>query len=315
VNFASSGQERTDPGRTRLYSAAMLGLAEEADVLEKLTAWGQAHPDIRAMILTSSRARRDGSADVLSDYDVILAVRDAAALAANAAWASGYGQPLASWGDQDELYGLTTYFLGVVYEDAVKIDYTLWPDELLERVSEQAALPEGLDVGYRVLLDEDGCTSGWQPPTYRAHIPDKPTEAEYQALVEEFWWSATYVAKSLWRGEIIFTKFVLDYDMKLGPLRRFLEWRIEIDHDWSLKPGIYGRGLERSLSTGTWRQLAGTYVGTDIEDNWNALFRTTALFRQVATEVGDALGYAYPQQVDDAMTAHLEVVRKLPPKH
>jgi hypothetical protein len=43
---------------------------------------------------------------------------------------------------------------------------------------------------------------------------------------------------------------------------------------------------------------------------WEALFRTGALFRRVATEVGDALGYAYPQRVDEAMTSQLEAVRE-----
>jgi streptomycin adenylyltransferase len=43
---------------------------------------------------------------------------------------------------------------------------------------------------------------------------------------------------------------------------------------------------------------------------WEALFRNGALFRRVATEVGDALGHAYPQQVDEAMTSQLEAVRE-----
>jgi hypothetical protein len=40
--------------------------------------------------------------------------------------------------------------------------------------------------------------------------------------------------------------------MKLGALRRLLEWRVEIDHDWSVKPGRFGRGLERSLPADSW---------------------------------------------------------------
>lgn len=81
----------------------------------------------------------------------------------------------------------------------------------------------------------------------------------------------------------------------------------------SLRPGAYGRGLERLLPADLWSELAATYVGTEIEENWNALFRTTALFRRVATEVAEALGYAYPQDVDDAISAQLEEVRRLPP--
>jgi hypothetical protein len=78
-------------------------------------------------------------------------------------------------------------------------------------------------------------------PSYQAYIPARPTEAEYQALVEEFWWGTTYVAKSLWRDELVFAKWVLDQDLKLETMRRMLEWRIEIDHHWSVKPGIHVR--------------------------------------------------------------------------
>jgi aminoglycoside 6-adenylyltransferase len=117
---------------------------------------------------------------------------------------------------------------------------------------------------------------------------------------------------TLWRGEVVFAKFALDYDAKLGALRRFLEWRIEIDQDWSRKPGAYGRGLERLLPAEIWSELASTYVGVDLDENWNALFRTTALFRRVVTEVGDALGYRYPQEVHGAVTAYLLTVQDLP---
>jgi aminoglycoside 6-adenylyltransferase len=225
---------------------------------------------------------------------------------------AAYGHPLVRWGDEHVLYGGTTYFRGVVYDDGVRVDYTLWPDELLVRVSAAPSLPADLDVGYRVLLDKDGATAGWPAPTYRAHVPPKPTREEFDALVHEFWWDAICTAKALWRGEIVFAKFCLDYDAKLVALRRFLEWRIELDHDWSIRPGVYGRRLERLLPEDLWSQLAGTYVGAGVEENWDALFRTTALFRHVAREVGDALGYAYPLELDSRLTAHLEDVRSLP---
>ncbi|MGI8886894.1 MAG: aminoglycoside 6-adenylyltransferase [Gaiellaceae bacterium] len=289
----------------------MLRAPDEHQVLERLVAWGKALPSVRALILTSSRARGDGTADMLSDYDVIVGVDDADDHVASDAWASGYGEPLVRWGDRHEPYGTTTYFRGVIYSDHVRVDYSIWPAELLDRVAKEAELFEDLDVGYRVLLDKDGQTSSWQPPTYQAHIPARPTEAEYRALVEEFWWDTTYVAKALSRGEIFFAKFMLDYDAKFVALRRFLEWRIELDHDWSLRPGAYGRGLEQHLPADLWSKLASTYVGTDTEENWSALFVAIALFRRVATEVGAALGYAYPDRVDVGVTAYLTTVRQL----
>jgi hypothetical protein len=47
-------------------------LIGEVTVLDTLIAWGHREPAVRAMILTSSRARPGGQVDDFSDYDVIL---------------------------------------------------------------------------------------------------------------------------------------------------------------------------------------------------------------------------------------------------
>jgi aminoglycoside 6-adenylyltransferase len=284
----------------------------EKDVLDQLVTWGAAHSLIRAMILTSSRTRPDGPVDLLSDYDLILAVSDVESFAFDDAWLCEYGKPMVRWGDQDEMHGLTTYFRSAIYQNHVKIDYSIWPVELLSRIEASSLLPDELDVGYRVLLDKDQRTAGWLSPSYQAHIPKRPTATEYQALVEEFWWVATYVAKSLWRGELIFAKWVLDHDLKLEAMRRMLEWHIEIDHNWSVKPGVYGRGLEQLLPPTIWSAFARTYVSLGVEESWRALDQVIVLFRQIAADVGNALGYPYPQQVDNQVSAYLQAIREMP---
>jgi aminoglycoside 6-adenylyltransferase len=282
--------------------AAMLELPAEAEVLQRIETWGAAEGSVRALILTSTRAAPAGAVDLLSDYDVVVALTDVERFDAEAA----YGRPMARWGDEHLVHGVTTSFRGVVYEDGVKIDWTLWPDTVPALVAE-CGLTDDLDVGYRVLLDKDAATGAWPEPSYCAHIPARPSEQEYRALVEEFWWGSTYVAKSLWRGERLFTRFVLDVDLKHTTLRRLLEWLVELEYDWNLKPGAYGRGLERLLPADVWRELVGTYDG---EGGWEAFDRTIALFRRVAKTVG----FAYPQRVDDLTSSYLAGVRALPPR-
>jgi aminoglycoside 6-adenylyltransferase len=70
-----------------------------------------------------------------------------------------------------------------------------------------------------------------------------------------------------------------------------------------------GRGLRHQLAAETWAALEATWVGAEIEENWRALFAMTALFRRVAREVGQALGYAYPLELDERVSAYLERVR------
>lgn len=134
----------------------MQSIPQETTVLTKLVSWAASQNSVRAVIITSSLARPDGPVDLLSDYDIILFVTNAEELGQNSNWLSDYGQPLVRWGDQSELYGLVTYFRSAIYEDYIKIDYSIWPTELLERISVESSLPEELDAGYRVLLDKDG---------------------------------------------------------------------------------------------------------------------------------------------------------------
>jgi aminoglycoside 6-adenylyltransferase len=261
-------------------------------VLARILAWAEAEDAVRVVVLTSARASADGPPDELSDYDVIVALEDIDQFDAAAA----YGAPAARWNDEHVVHGTTTFFRGVVYDDAVKVDWTLWPANVPALVAEHG-LTHGLDVGYRVLLDKDGATARWARPTYRAHIPRKPTEAEYVALVEEFWWSATSIAKARARGEQFFLRFVLDVDMTHGVLRRMLEWLIESARGWEWKPGAHGRGIERELPVDLAAELAAAHGSVE---------RTVALFRRAAREVGNALGYTYPQRADDVVSAYID---------
>jgi aminoglycoside 6-adenylyltransferase len=152
----------------------MLTLPSEEEVLDKFIAWGNAQPTVQAMIMTSTRTRPNGPVDLLSDYDIIIAVTDPERFAQKDDWVSDYGAPMVRWGDESELCGLPTYFRGVVYQDYVKIDWSIWPDAMLERIAEQDAMPEELDAGYRILLDKDGRTAGWKPPTVPRVHPRAP---------------------------------------------------------------------------------------------------------------------------------------------
>ena len=285
---------------------------DEAAVLARVVRWAEDQPLIRTVILESSRAVDHAPLDRFSDYDILLVVSDIRPFAESNDWQRFFGEPLVRFGDPVDVLGIETYMRMVVYRDHTKIDFALWPVELLRRVVEQQISTDFLDRGYRVLLDKDGLAARLPAPTRTAHIPPKPTEQAYLALVEEFWWESTYVAKNLWRDDLVFARYNLDVVMRSELLLPLLEWRIELDHGWTWKPGIVGRGLKRALPPDLWSAFERTYVGPGIEENWEALFAMTALFRRAAIAVGQALGYTYPQELDDDVTAYLEEARRLP---
>ena len=285
---------------------------QENEIIKRLIQWAEQQPLVRAMLLTSTRAIPNGQSDVLSDYDVILALLDIHPFFKERAWLEYFGPVLALYRDPLEpYYGFPKSGYVTQYENGLKIDFTLWPVEILQRVTADPRLPPEFDAGYRILLDKDHLTDNLKPPTYTAYIPTPPAELEYLEAVEVFFLEATYVAKYLWRDDLMAAKHVLDHFMKQEHLRPMLEWRLEIDHQWSVKTGPYGRGLKKWLRRDLWAELESTYAGAGIEENWESLYRTIALFRKAAIEVGESLGFSYPDDLERRMLAYLQKVRTL----
>ncbi len=201
----------------------------------------------------------------------------------------------------------------VIYEDGTRIDYCFWPPDVLRTMKERGSLPPILDTGYRVLLDKDGVTAGLPEATTTAHLLRKPDEATFLRYVDDFWIDAAYVAKSLCRDELLPAKYALNTMVVQGHLVRLLRWRDAIERSWNAPAGIFGRGLRAVTPEPYWRRLAMVFVGAGHAENWEALFRTFDLHRELALEVAGALGYAYPGERDGAVRLYLMELRARDP--
>lgn len=293
-----------------------LSIPSETEMILRLINWGSEHALVRAMLISSTRAVPGAHIDLLSDYDVILVVSDLSRFVRDHSWLEDFGEPLVVYWDAirpDPDYGIETSGNVTQYVSGLKIDFSLWPAALLCAIAAAPDMPAELDAGYRVLLDKDGLTDDLPPPTHTAYIPQEPSRTDYETHVNDFLTDAPYVAKCLWRGDLFPAKWCLDYDMKLVYLLRMLEWRVEIDHDWSLPVGYLGKGLLRNLPADLWSQIEWTFAGGGIAHNWQALDRTLTLFRQVGREVGARLGFDYPEALHQRVVEHVARIRALPP--
>ena len=283
-------------------------------VIAKLQKWAAERASIRAMLLTSNRANSRSHAvpDLLSDYDIVLVVDDIRPYHQDRAWLDHFGEVLVTYWDpiyQSPETGLETFGNVVQYIDGLRIDFTLWPIGQVQKIVESKRLPADLDVGYAVLLDKDGLTDRLGPPTYTAYIPAPPTKAIFDKVVEDFYSDAPHVAKCLLRDELMPAKWCLDYDMKYLFLRQMLEWRVELDHAWSLPVGVHGKGLKKQLSEVTWAALERTYAGADLDENWEALFEMLNLFKEVGEQVAAGLGFEFPTELHRRVTIFLHEYR------
>ena len=284
------------------------------DLIPTLIQWATARHAIRAMLLTSTRAIPNAPVDALSDYDVILIVQDIHPFVTDRAWLNDFGETLVVYWDPvypNPIFGIEQCGNVTQYADGLKIDFTLWPVALFQQIVSVPTLLAELDAGYRVLLDKDGQTIALRSATGMAYVPKPPTLAMYQTLINDFLSDAPYVAKCLWRDELLPAKWCLDYDMKHIYLRQLLEWRVEIDRGWSIPVGSLGKGLKKRLPPDIWTQVEQCYADASLADNWEALAHTMDLFRRVAIEVGQHLGYAYPHDLHQRVSAYVDQIKQM----
>ena len=94
-------------------------------------------------------------------------------------------------------------------------------------------------------------------------------------------------------------------------LEKVIEWYIGMQHSWAVTTNKHGRWFKRYLDTGTWADVESTFSGADLQENWDALFNATRLFRRLAVAVADGLGFDYPHETDRRVSEYMLKIRHL----
>ncbi len=276
------------------------------EVFAELQRWAEEDDQIRGLVLSSARVDEDADVDLLSDYDILLFVRDQTPFGRDDGWLEAFGPvmtrwpPKPTWTEEGEVFRL------VIYEDGVRIDWGIVKAERMARYNS----PSGSSEPYRVLIDKDGLVEHPVRPYRGAYHVRKPSQAEYDELVADFWWDITYVAKSLWRDELYWAKY-MNGKVHFPFLEHVVAWYIGMRYDWSVTTNKHGRWFKRYLDAGTWTELESTFSGADLQENWDALFNAVRLFRRLAVAVADGLDFDYPHETDRRVTAYMRKIRRL----
>ena len=262
---------------------------------------------IRAVILNGSRANPNAPPDIFQDYDIIYVVTDVAAFKRDPHWLKRFGELMilqtpddmgAEPRGEDDSYAYLMRFA-----DGVRIDLTLFPIAKLDQLER-----DSLSV---LLLDKDGVIARFPPPSESEYLPKPPTAKEYQDCCNEFWWVCPYVAKGLWREEIIYARYMLDQILR-EQLMIMLVWYIGVKTRFRINPGKYGKYFKRYLEPELWALLGKTYADASYENTWEAMFNMCRLFRIAALDVADTSGFDYPHGYDVRVSAYLAHVQHLP---
>ena len=292
------------------------------DIAAAVTEWARHEDNVRVAILTSSRADPTWAVDELSDYDIELFVRDLEPFLEGDAWLHTFGEILVKDPYKPELTEVTITSRPdgsrqvegnagsmVIFTDGERIDFGIM---LVSALEDDLQTHGGYfnDMGYRVLLDKDGWTSGAIAPTYRQFDTKPPTEEEFLQVVHGFWWDITYVAKCLYRDQVFLGQRMLN-TLRHGPFLSLVSWHLGMLNGWRNNPGALGKNLKEQLAPQLWSELEVTFAGPDAQDNARAMFKMAEIFGRLASDVADHVGHKYPNEIDRGVTAYLTRIQAM----
>lgn len=273
-----------------------------SDLLLKIINWARGEAPIRALMLIGSRARPTPTDD-LADIDVCVFATSCTAYLSNDAWLRSFGDLWIAISEQYTRADIIVPTRLAIFSNGIKVDVSFLDVSVLIEM----ARDDELNDGYVVLLDKDGVAEGLLPPTFHTSRRRPPTQEQFLALVDEFWFEAYHVAKYLWRGELWLVKS-RDWSTK-ELLCTLIEWHAQSQHNWEYDTAFQGKHLHIWAEPAIVQTLHQTFAHFDIEDSWAALLATVALFRRLAVETAEVLGYPYPTQLDQDMDAFVAGLR------
>ena len=147
---------------------------------------------VDAVALFGSRTNQKVQTDEFQDYDLVYVVDDIDNLTSDLSWLDQFGKRII---EQEVTLRHRRLYL-MLFEDGNRIDLTLCPKEHINEWVDSEA-------GFIVLKDKKGLFEAYLPNPKR-YWTAPPSEEEFTASYNEFWWVSAYVVKGICRKQIIY---------------------------------------------------------------------------------------------------------------
>jgi aminoglycoside 6-adenylyltransferase len=271
----------------------------EQEMLDLILGTAREDDRIRAVMLDGSRADPKSPRDEFQDYDIIYVVTDPEPFRHNMEWIKRFGEmmilqlPNEMQNPPPDELNYPAYLMQ--FMDGTRIDLTIMPQSL------HGLEPDSIR---KILLDKDDTIEIKRISDDRAYLPHPPTAKQFADCCNEFWWVSPYVAKGLWRGQIVYAHKMLDEYVR-EQFDLMLTWYIGMKTHCTVSPGKYGKYFQQYLEPELWELLCSTYCDADPAHIWEALRNMGKLFRTVALSVAAEYQLEYPMSEDKRVTAYL----------
>lgn len=280
----------------------------EKQMLELLLGIAQRDDRILAVYMNGSRANPNVPKDIFQDYDIVYVVTENKPFIEDKSWIEQFGPRLYMQqpDEMDQSMGKPVDFAAcygwlIQFEDGNRLDLHIEPPEKTKILEDKLC---------KILLDKKGILPPMPPSTDKDYHVKRPSPAQYEACVNEFWWCLNNVAKGLWREEIPYVQDMLALIRR--ELVKMLSWLAGCKTDFSVSVGKSGKYLYRWLSKGDWQDFLKTYASGETVEIWEAAMTMCGLFDRTAKETGKRLGYSYDEKTAEGSWNWLKHVRQLP---
>ena len=271
----------------------------EQEMFDLILNFARADERVRVVSMNGSRANPNAPRNVFQDFDIVYTVTEMKSFLTDDAWLDIFGRRVIMQKPEGmvlfppEMGNRFAYLM--LFEDGNRIDLTLLPvEELTHYLVEDRML--------RVLLDKDGRVPALPESTDEDRWIRRPTPGMFDDCCNEFWWLSTYVSKGLAREELPYA--VAHLDLMRQQLMTMLSWQVGLEKGFTFSIGKQFKYLQRHVSLSVWQRLCATWNAGGADACADALGKLLTLFREVAKDVAERLGYAYPDY-DEKVSEYL----------
>jgi aminoglycoside 6-adenylyltransferase len=278
----------------------------EKEIMDLIIGIAERDDRIRAVYMNGSRTNPNIRKDIFQDYDVVYVVKETRTFIDDKNWISLFGDILIMQlpDDNDNAWGANhdfrrSYVWLMLFKDGNRIDLGI---ETTEKARE--SFTNNYDKLTIILLDKDNILPKCPPPSDEDYWVKEPTEEQYYAHCNEFWWCLNNVAKGIARDELPYAMWMYNVIIREA-LEKMIEWHIGINTGFSLSVGKQGKFFKKYMSIDLYEMYKRTYSGGEYDDFWKAIFTACDLFRIMAPQVAEYFGFTYDENEDKSMTEYL----------
>lgn len=243
---------------------------------------------VEAVALSGSRANPRAPKDEFQDYDVVYIVDDLEDLISDLSWLDQYGNRLIE--QHNRLGHLCLYLM--LFEDGNRIDLTLCPKESIQEWVDSEA-------NFEVIKDDKGLFEAYQPNSKR-YWTAPPTEEDFAASCNEFWWVSAYVVKAIRRNQLIYATDHL-YGICQQEFLKVLAWQVTSDRG-VVDIGKNYKYLFQYLPAEQEKEFSALLDLSSFDKITQSLFSTMKGFDREAQILAQKMGFTYDMEVAEKMT-------------